>query len=743
MNTQGGSGPSGLDADGWRHILISRNYGSCSVELRSEFALMIKQICIEKVELFKSGDRMTSSLEAFLACRLLPLDKNPGLRPIGVGEVLRRIAGKVIMNVIKGDIQEAAGSIQVCAGQPGGCEAAIHAMRSIYEDTETDAVLLIDAANAFNAINRKAMLENIRRLCPIAYVYAYNCYAAQARLFVIGGKEIASKEGTTQGDPPSMAFYAIGLTPMLSKISETRHATTNRAKHVAYADDLTGGGKLDSLRSWFDNIVDNGPMYGYDAEPTKSWLIVKPDLHEQATHIFEGTGVNITTRGKKHLGAVIGEFEHKHEFITDLVDRWVKQINMLANIAAFEPQASYAAFTNCLRHQYTFYMRTIPGISELLQPLELAIRHRLIPAITEGRMCTDDERILFSLPVRLGGMGIINPMLVSDDEHTNSKIATESLTNAIIIQQTELPANLHECNKAVKSVIRTRRRNLQQNILDDVRSRMPPEQKRANKIACEMGSSNWLSTLPLEEKGFLLTKREFWDAVNLRYSWSLTSMPTKCACGAHYDISHAFSCKKGGFVTQRHNELRDLTGNLLAEVCRDVCIEPPLNMLTGESLSNRTANISDEARLDISARDVWTKGQRAFFDIRVFDPKARRYNGQTISQAYRVNENEKKRAYNERVLQVEHGSFTPLVFCAMGGMAPECSIFYKRLSHLIAEKRNEKLSLVSTWVRTKISFALLRSALLCIRGTRSRYYKTILADTDMDVDMKESTIRAF
>ena len=72
-------------------------------------------------------------------------------------------------------------------------------------------------------------------------------------------------------------------------------------------------------------------------------------------------------------------------------------------------------------------MRTIPGISELLQPLELAISHCFIPAITEGRMCTDDERILFSLPVRLGAMGIINPMLVSDDEHANSKFATESL----------------------------------------------------------------------------------------------------------------------------------------------------------------------------------------------------------------------------------------------------------------------------------------------------------------------------
>ena len=76
-----------------------------------------------------------------------------------------------------------------------------------FEEEDCDAVLLVDAANAFNSINRCAMLENILRLCPIAYIYAYNCYAPHDRLFVVGGKELKSKEGTTQGDPVSMAFY--------------------------------------------------------------------------------------------------------------------------------------------------------------------------------------------------------------------------------------------------------------------------------------------------------------------------------------------------------------------------------------------------------------------------------------------------------------------------------------------------------------------------------------------------------
>ena len=115
---------------------------------------------------------------------------------------------------------------------------------------------------------------------------------------------------------------------------------------------------------------------------------------------------------------------------------------------------------------------------------------------------------------------------------------------------------------------------------------MTADQKRANEIACEAGSSNWLSTLPLEDCGYVLTKREFWDAVNMRYNWPLKRLPTTCACCTRFDISHAFSCKKGGFVAQRHNELRDLTANLLAEVCKDVCVEAALNELTAKHSSS-------------------------------------------------------------------------------------------------------------------------------------------------------------
>ena len=196
----------------------------------------------------------------------------------------------------------------------------------------------------------------------------------------------------------------------------------------------------------------------------------------------------------------------------------------------------------------------------------------------------------------------------------------------------------------------------------------------------------------------------------LRYNWPILRLPSTCACRAKFDVSHALSCKKGGFVLQRHNELRDLTANILSELCTDDSIEPSLNELTGETLIYRSANTAADARLD--ARGVCTKGQRALFDIRVFDPLARRYQGQSLAQTYVSNEKENKQIYNqEGVLEVENGTFTPLVFNFYGGMGRECQVFHKRLSSMLAEKRDDSHSQVASWIRTKTSFALLRSSL--------------------------------
>lgn len=127
VKTKGAAGPSKLDADAWRRMLLSKSYGSYSTDLANAIALMARIMCIESCH-----EHTERNMDSFVACTLIPLNKNPGVRPIGIDKVLRRIFGKAIISHLKDNITNAAGSLQLCAGQQSGCETAVHAMRQIF-----------------------------------------------------------------------------------------------------------------------------------------------------------------------------------------------------------------------------------------------------------------------------------------------------------------------------------------------------------------------------------------------------------------------------------------------------------------------------------------------------------------------------------------------------------------------------------------------------------------------------------
>ena len=168
----------------------------------------------------------------------------------------------------------------------------------------------------------------------------------------------------------------------------------------------------------------------------------------------------------------------------------------------------------------------------------------------------------------------------------------------------------------------------------------------------------------------------------------------------------------------RHNRVRDLEAELMREVCTDVKVEPHLLPLANPNSVN--GNTSENARLDVSGNGVWSPMERSFLDIRIMHPNSPSYMNKDIAQVYRTHEKEKKRTYNERIIQVEKGTFTPIVFSTFGGMGPEAECFHKRLAELIAQKRNETYSSVVNYIRTRLRFCLLKSVLLSIRGTRGK-----------------------
>ena len=118
------------------------------------------------------------------------------------------------------------GILQLCAEQTAGIEAAIHIMNQLYEDDNTEAILLVDVRNAFNLLNCQAALHKIRVLCPSLATVLTNTYGGSADLFV-GGEVLSSQEGTTQGDPLAMSMYAIGIMLLIWSLQPTAWCQTS------------------------------------------------------------------------------------------------------------------------------------------------------------------------------------------------------------------------------------------------------------------------------------------------------------------------------------------------------------------------------------------------------------------------------------------------------------------------------------------------------------------------------------
>ena len=138
-----------------------------------------------------------------------------------------------------------------------------------------------------------------------------------------------------------------------------------------------------------------------------------------------------------YIGAVIGSEAFRTKYVSEKVSKWVQDVVELSKIAVEEPQAALSAYTKGICHRWTFIQRTIPDIKELFTSLEESIRESLIPAII-GRNVSDTERMIISLPMRYGGLGIANPVETAEREYQASITVTENLAELIYNQEQNL-----------------------------------------------------------------------------------------------------------------------------------------------------------------------------------------------------------------------------------------------------------------------------------------------------------------
>ena len=198
-------------------------------------------------------------------------------------------------------------------------------------------------------------------------------------------------------------------------------------------------------------------------------------------------------------------------------------------------------------------------------------------------MISKQQRELYALPIKNGGLGFENLTEKVSREYEASRVVNAPLVSIMMLQGNTLPNN--EDRKSIISEQNRSKMAVLNRKIEQVENSLPTETLRIIEQTKQPGASNWLSVLPLEEHGFSLNKREFRDALSLCFNLPIKGIPSQCPCGQKFDITHAMNCKRGGLVIMIHNNICDFEANLLSKVCNDVEIESQLQPITTEKTS--------------------------------------------------------------------------------------------------------------------------------------------------------------
>ena len=321
------------------------------------------------------------------------------------------------------------------------------------------------------------------------------------------------------------------------------------------------------------------------------------------------------------------------------------------------------------------------------------------------------ERQLFTLPVHMGGLGLSNPLAVSNHYFESSLSSSALLRESILSAVTfELGAYIDSVQSS-KSMFGKLKSDNFSGVFNSLIGNFAAAQQHAILRARECTSS-WLSVLPLWSHHFDLSAQEFRDALALRYRKPLLNLPPVCdGCGSLFIVEHALDCHVGGLVCQRHNEVHDAICDLASLAWGQVQKEP---VVCEEKMDDPS---SETLIADVRIRGVWQSQVDALFDVRVVDTDAPSYQSRSPQAVLRTAEVEKRRKYGAACL-ARRASFMHLCFSVDGLFGSEADYFLRKLADSLSVKWEKNYSVVMGYVRARLSFAIIRAALLCVRGSR-------------------------
>jgi len=762
------AGPGGTDdvrAEGW---LL--RFGAESEELREALASL--------TEWLANGHPPWAAYRALMACRLVALDKQPGVRPVGIGEIWRRLMAKCVIAVAGSQATAACGNLNLCAGLPAGIEGAVHAVEEAWRRSEPpkvappprapapleepggigvaapgvdmdgasapadaaeteaqeqapgEAVLLVDARNGFNELGRKAMLWTVRHRWAAGARFAFNCYRHQAQLVMRSpGSEatvLRSMEGVTQGDPLSMYLYGLALLPL----SESLRRAVPAVRQLWYADDLAMVGEAAAIATCMRTLQDLGPKYGYFPEPEKSILVCRPETREAAAAALGADLTCSMVDGARYLGGFVGSDATRSEWLGTQVAAWSASVGDLARVATRYPQTAYAGLAMSLQAEWRYLQKVVAGCGADMAPIEAAVANEFLPALLGAPRADCPTRGRTALSVKCAGIGVPDPTTTAADAFRASERCTAPLTQSLL-DGTPLDVDEYAADAArARRDSRVSRHSGDVEALGVLTAAASAAARRKIQRLTETGA--WLSTVPNQMNGTELSAEEFRDSLRLRFDLAPQALPAKCdACDCKFDVAHALSCKKGGLIARRHNDVKAEWHHLCAQALSRGAVSDEPNLISQtapqETASAKAAPL--ELRGDVKVANFWARGKCTIFDVRVTDTDAVSYRRMDPLKVLSRQEKEKKGKYLAVCLE-KRMSFTPLVFSVDGLKGAEAAAAGRRLSALLATKWKRPFSQVCGMVNSRLSIALVRSTSACLRTARDPLSKPTHAEWD-------------